>query len=54
MPIFTATPAAATAAPVAKGLMVEPRTPLPAPNRTVAAPTRGSKPAAIMVAARRI
>ena len=30
---------------------VEPRQPQPAPSRTVAAPTIGSKPAAIMVAA---
>ena len=32
---------------------VEPRQPQPAPSRTVAAPTIGSKPAAIMVAASR-
>ena len=41
----------ATAAPTANGLTVEPRQPQPAPSRTVAAPTIGSKPAAIMVAA---
>ena len=55
--MFTSTPtevAAATAAPVANGLMVEPRTPVPAPSRTVAAPTIGSKPAAIIVAASRM
>ena len=42
-----------TAAPTAKGFTVEPRQPQPAPRSTVAAPTSGSKPAAIMVAASR-
>ena len=42
---------ASTAAPTANGLTVDPRHPLPAPNRTIADPTSGSIPAAIIVAA---
>ena len=34
------------AAPVAKGLIVDPKTPQPAPSRTVATATMVSKPAA--------
>ncbi len=44
MPMLTETPAsaaAAMAAPVANGFIVEPRTPQPAPSSTVAAPTMG-------------
>ena len=40
-----------TATPVANGLIVEPSTPEPAPNRIVATPTNGSIPAAYIVAA---
>ena len=39
------------AQPVANGLIVEPKHPLPAPRRITAAPTSGSIPAAIIVAA---
>ena len=42
---------AATAAIVQNGLMVEPRTPTPAPRATAIAPVRVSMPAATMVAA---
>ncbi|CNU46227.1 Uncharacterised protein [Salmonella enterica subsp. enterica serovar Bovismorbificans] len=41
-------PAALAAMTVAKGLMVEPSVPIPAPSSTVAAATNGSKRAAIM------
>ena len=52
-PWFTAVPSgrALIAAPVAKGLIVDPSTPDPAPSKTTAEPTNGSIPAAIIVAA---
>ena len=40
---------AATAAPVANGLIVEPKTPLPAPSNTTAEATIVSIPAATIV-----
>ena len=38
------------AMPVAKGLIVEPRVPMPQPRRRIAAPVMASYPAAIMTA----
>ena len=43
-------PANPDAIPVAKGLIVEPKVPIPQPSRTTAAPVRASYPAAIMTA----
>ncbi len=42
MPSPMLIPAASEATPVAKGLTVEPITPLPAPRKTIAAATRRS------------
>ena len=47
-PSLIGMPANPDAMPVAKGLMVEPRTPMPHPSRTIAAPVRASYPAAII------
>ena len=43
-------PAKPDAIPVAKGLMVDPKVPMPQPSRTTAAPVRASYPAAIITA----
>ena len=54
LPVSTATPtlsSADTAAIVQNGLIVEPRTPTPAPKATVIAPTSVSMPAATIVEA---
>ena len=52
IPWFTSIPSgsADTAAPTANGLIVEPRTPTPAPNNTVAEATIVSIPAITIVA----
>ena len=47
-------PAKPEAMPVANGLMVEPRVPIPQPSRRIAAPVRASYPAAIMTAMTRL
>ena len=52
VPELIATPESAAvdiAIPVANGLIVEPKTPTPAPSNTTAAPTRVSIPAATIV-----
>ncbi|MNT28855.1 hypothetical protein D3C72_1645670 [compost metagenome] len=46
IPLVNGIPAALAAMTVAKGLMVEPSVPIPAPSSTVEAATTGSKRAA--------
>ncbi len=48
MPSSIDTPAKPEAMPVANGLIVEPRTPMPQPSRSIDAATSESYPAAIM------
>ena len=50
MPSVRGMPAKPEAMPVAKGLTVEPSTPMPAPSMTTATPVRASKPSAMMAA----
>ena len=47
-PSLIETPANPDAMPVANGLIVEPKVPMPQPSRTTAAPTSASYPAAII------
>ena len=49
-PSLIETPAKPEAMPVANGLIVEPKVPMPQPSRTMAAPVRASYPAAIITA----
>ena len=49
-PSLIETPANPEAMPVANGLIVEPKVPMPQPSRTTAAPVRASYPAAIITA----
>ena len=50
IPSLIDTPANPDAIPVANGLIVEPKVPIPQPSRTTAAPVMASYPAAIITA----